>query len=395
MNDYEKITSTIKNWQLGGQTVFLRIDGNVPLKNGMILDDARLQASRPTLDLLRQKGARIIITTHLGRPKNQESDLSTHHLVPWFRQHGYEITFAPTIKQAKECNQESLILLENLRFFIGEQAGDAIFAQELAGLATFFVNDAWGAMHRYDASIAVVPHYFDARHKSIGLLVEREMHALEPLLDPKHPYAAVLGGKKIKDKLLLLMGLLTRVDTVILLPPLVFTLLAEQEKRVHALLNEESFSPEIREYVQFAHRQIAEFAKLKKIHFVFPKDYTVESAGGFKICAADNLDDDDRVIAVGPQTVTEIRDVLSSAKTIIFAGLMGFADKPDSLKAFAQLVEAASSSQAYTVVAGGDSCAAIKQLGLENKINFCSTGGNATLAFISGAQMPGLDTFVY
>ena len=225
-------SSQLPTLDLNRKRVILRADLNVPLNDGKILNDYRLQAILPTLELIRKKNGRVVLMTHIGRPKNYNSSLSTQLLIPWFSARGYAVSFAKDPAQAKMLGQDennTFILLENLRFFPGEKAQDISFAQSLADCGDFYVDDAFASMHRNDSSIWLVPQLFAQSHRSFGLLVEKELKMLDKLIhDPKKPFLLILGGGKVADKLPLLENLLDRVTDILLCPAIVFTFLKAQ-----------------------------------------------------------------------------------------------------------------------------------------------------------------------
>lgn len=227
------MTSALHTIKRLDRTVFLRADLNVPLNDtGSIVDDFRLTALQPTLNLLINKQSRIILGTHIGRPQGYEELLSTKHLVSWFRDKGYDITWAATLEEACQkahtLRPGMILLLENLRFNPGEKGKSPFFAHELRQLAEYYVNDAWGVLENEDTSITLLPAFYAQEDKTIGLLVEREITMLSKLRPPKRPFVIIMGGAKLKEKLPFVSQALDVADTVILLPPLAFTFMKAQ-----------------------------------------------------------------------------------------------------------------------------------------------------------------------
>lgn len=327
--------SFLNSCDISNKNVFLRIDGNVPLNDGVIRDDFRLRAVVPTIEYLIAAGATsITIGTHLGRPHGKDKNLSAAPLARWFA--------------AKKFS--SVYLLENLRFDPREKNLDLGFARELAAGHDLYVNDAWGALHRAETSITLLPTLFAPENRAYGLLVERELAALSPLRNgPKKPYVVFLGGNKLPDKLDKLFMLVEKqlVTAIVLLPGIVFTFLAAQGIDTGTSL-------------------------------VFTE--LIEPCKKFLALAAEN----------GIEIVLDrarIEEIISGAETIFYNGAVGNGDGSEMEQILAAIVK----TTAYTVIGGGDSVAAAEKFGLTQKFSWCSTGGGSTLAFISGAELPGLE----
>ncbi len=229
------IHSHLPQWHITNKRVFLRADLNVPLQENSIANDFRLQSILPTLNYLLKNNNMIILATHIANPKNQEKNFSTELLIPWFKKHNYTIIFAvnPLAAQQASFVPQQIILLENLRFFPGEKQCDPIFAKQLAQTADYYVNDAFGASHRNDCSIAVLPYEFTEKKRTIGFLIEKELKALDALkYNATKPFVAVIGGGKIEDKIPLIEGLLSIADTILICPALSFSFLAASDHSV-------------------------------------------------------------------------------------------------------------------------------------------------------------------
>lgn len=389
------IKSSLDSWQLYNKTVFLRADLNVPLVNGHIASDFRLKALLPTLNILVTKGARIILATHLGRPKGLDSSLSTQLLLPWFIEHGYSIYFSPTLAHTQELLSSSrpgeIILLENMRFFAQEQTSDMDFAQALAALACYYVTDAFGVLHRSDTSVALLPQLYTQACKTIGLLVEKELAVLSRLKhNSPRPFTLVLGGGKVKDKIPLLTALLDTVNTVLLCPAVSFTFSKAMGDTTGLSLVEESMLGQA--------QHILELTKQRGIQLLLPVDYLVASKilkPPFTVVPAHALTQTSIGVSLGPDTVTLYRQQLEQAGTIFINGASCIAEYSSTCSYFYALIQAAAHSQAWSVVAGGDSVATVYTLNLQQSISFCSTGGGATLTYLSNKPLPGLESILH
>lgn len=343
--------------------VFLRADLNVPLgKKGEIADEHRLQALLPTLNMLVQSAARVVIATHLGKPNPGHPDpaLSTKQLIPWFEQHQFAVSFAASPSHATEllAGGDKLILLENLRFFAGEQEPSSTFAGELAALADVYVTDAFGTLHRHDASIALLPSYFAPEKRFYGHCVAAELAALSKLrVAPEKPFVAIIGGNKLTTKLPLIQQLMTA-------PP------AERVTQVllGGLLGLD-LAPEL-----------PALAKQHGVRLLTPIDYT-----------DNNLD-------IGPNTIALFTEHLAAGRTIFANGTMGKYEEAAGQAGTKAILEAIGNNRGFTVIGGGDCGAAAIQCGMAEKVSFVSTGGGATLAFVASKEpwqdLPGLKTLI-
>ncbi|HSW74120.1 MAG TPA: phosphoglycerate kinase [Candidatus Limnocylindria bacterium] len=381
------------DWNLAHQRVFLRADLNVPLHNGTIMNDYRLQALLPTLAVLTQRGAKIILATHIGRPQEHDQQFSTRHLIPWFQAHGYQVEFQEDLEQAYQASKQdtpTIVLLENVRFFAGEKTSDHTFAQNLARLADYYVNDAFAVVHRNDTSVTLVPNLFPPERRSIGLLIQQELTMLNQLLNSvRKPFVLILGGGKAADKLPLLQRFLTIADTIILCPALVFTFLKALGKPVGASLVDTA-------HIQLC-KQIYEQAQQHGVQLVFPLDYQVAHAtfnGPLSYVDAEQFPKDGVGISIGPKTQQLIAPLIAQAGTIFCNGLMGSIGRPESLQGADMVYSAMATSPAFTVIGGGDSVAVAQRGGYDKNISYISTGGGATLAYLAGQELPGLKAFV-
>lgn len=387
------IQSSLATLPVNGQRVLMRADLNVPLDNAVIMDDFRLTSILPTLHALHKAGAHIILATHIGRPSNNDPALSTKPIAAWLEKHGYSTFFARDLTSARQHSTNpttTITLLENLRFNPGEKNHDATFARDLAQLGDYYVNDAFGLLHEDDTSITDVPLLFAPEKRTIGLLIEHELEALNHLLtNPQRPFVVIAGGKKATTKIPLLKQLLDHVDTLLLCPALVAAFLqAEGKPYGSAKIEPDAF---------VAAHTLLEQAQKHGVDLVFPRDYQVAYQtrdGALSFKKADALTGDDVLIAVGPETLAVWQQIIAQAGTVFLNGVMGFSDKPETRTAAALLFKALQQSAAYTVVGGGDSVAAVRMLGLQNGIDHLAVGGGATLAYLSGKPLPGLAPFL-
>jgi phosphoglycerate kinase len=366
----------IQNWNnLVDKKVLVRIDGNVPIEKNIIQNDFRLQAVLPTLQWLREKGAEITLIAHLGRPKSWDPQFSIKPLQQWF-----------------DVQNSKVTILENLRFDPRERQGDLAYAKELAQGFDYFVQDAWGALHRHDTSITLLPTCFTPERRSIGLLVQKELTSLNPLKDsPEKPYFIILGGGKGETKLKIIETLIAnkKPTTLIVLPALCFTFFKAMGKPVGKSLIDEEFLPK-------AKRLLVQ-AENNNITILFPLDVTYlkdTMQGDLKTCNVENFPDSGVGMGVGPRSLEFFSETLKAAKTIFFNGAMGLHERPETIESTQQLLRIiVQKYDAYRVVGGGDSVAIVEAMGLLNPFDFCSTGGGATLAYIAGEQLPGLKVF--
>lgn len=376
------LKSKLNEAEFYNKRVFLRVDLNVPLLNDKIVNDARLNAILPTLNLLIKKGARIVLATHIGRPEGYDKSLSTELLLNWFCERNYNITFVNNLECAQEyinkAERGQIILLENLRFYKQEQELDEQFATELKKLADYYVNDAFGLIHRNNTSITLLPKLFDKENKTIGLLIEKELEALSYLKhNAQKPFILILGGGKVKDKLPLLKALINKVDVILLCPATCFTFLKALNKPVGKSLVDDTEINLALEILNLAHE--------KSVKIVFPVDYLValdSYAGPLCYVKADNFPDNAIGISIGQETIDLFKQEIFKAKTIFLNGAMGLRERPETYSGLRSLLQTIAQSIAYSVIGGGGSVAAVYQYGLESAINFCSTGGGAALAYL-------------
>jgi len=389
------VKKTIRDLNLKGRRVFIRVDFNVPLKGGVIGDDTRIAASLPTIKYALEAGASaVILASHLGRPKgkpNPEMSLRpvaarTSELL------GKDVAFAEDCVGAAASNavqalpDGGVVLLENLRFHPEEEQNDENFAAQLASLADVYVNDAFGAAHRAHASVEAIVRFL--REAGAGLLMESELRYLgQAVGNPARPYVAVLGGAKVSDKIEVIENLIPRVDRLLIGGAMAYTFFKAQGKPVGRSLVEED--------KQDAARDILDRAKARGLALMLPTDHVVapklEAGAPAETLGVDDPKIGDRMgLDIGPRTAQAYADALHDARMVVWNGPMGVFE----IDAFAQgtiaVAQAVANVTGTTIVGGGDSIAAVKKAGVEDRITHISTGGGASLEFLSGRTLPGV-----
>jgi phosphoglycerate kinase len=386
---------TIRDLNLEGRRVFLRVDFNVPLKNGTIGDDTRIQSSLPTIQYALDAGAAVVIlASHLGRPKgkpNPEMSLRpvakrTGDLL------GRDVSFAedcvgPAAERAvASAPQGGVVLLENLRFHPEEEKDDEDFARKLASLADVYVNDAFGAAHRAHASVHAIVRLLP--EAGAGLLMESELRYLgEAVGTPARPFVAVLGGAKVSDKIEVIENLIPRVDRLLIGGAMAYTFFKAQGKPVGRSLVEDD--------KQTAARDIIERAKTRGLTLLLPVDHVVapkmEAGVPTETLGVDDPRIGDRMgLDIGPRTAKAFAEAVHDARTLVWNGPMGVFE----IDAFAQgtiaVAKAVAEVKGTTIIGGGDSIAAVKKAGVADRITHISTGGGASLEFLAGRTLPGV-----
>ncbi|MBE3591043.1 MAG: phosphoglycerate kinase [Firmicutes bacterium] len=383
---------TIRDADVAGRRVLVRVDFNVPLdEHGAVADDSRIRAALPTLRDLVERGARVVLMSHLGRPKGAVVPrLSLRPVAARLAELlGRPVAFAedcvgrPAAEAVAALPEGGVLLLENLRFHPEEEKNDAAFARELASLGDLFVNDAFGAAHRAHASTVGVAAHLPAY---AGLLMEREIDALSRLLEPERPFVAIVGGAKISDKIGVLRHLLGRVNRILFGGGMANTLLVALGYDLAESLVEA-------DRVDEAKALIVE-AQARGVELQFPIDLVV--AEFFNPDAPAETVEVGRVPAgwraldIGPLTVERYAAALSGARTVFWNGPMGVAEWSAFARGTEGVAAAVARHDGYTVVGGGDSIAALKRLGLDGAVDHVSTGGGASLEFLEGRELPGI-----
>ena len=389
-------TKTINDVNLAGKRVFVRCDFNVPLKDGVINDDSRIVAALPTIKLLVEQGAKVILASHLGRPKGEKNAAFT--LAPvaeeLAKQLAQPVTFIEDCigedveAEVAKLGEGEVALLENVRFYQGETDNDPEFAASLAKLADAFVNDAFGTAHRAHASTAGV-----AKHLSpcvCGLLIEKELAYLgDKTNSPERPLTVILGGAKVSDKIKVIDTLLEKADTIIIGGGMAYTFKLAMGQTVGASLSEPDFVPT-------AKAALAK-AKEKGVKFLLPVDNMVVQgldfgAGTFadsKVVEG-SIEDGWEGVDIGPKSIELFSNEVKNAKTVLWNGPMGIFEIDACNKGTFAVAKTIADSDACSIIGGGDSVKAIKMAGYGDQVTFMSTGGGASLEFLEGKELPGV-----
>ena len=390
---------TVRDVDVAGKRVFLRADLNVPLDDGRITDDTRIRASLPTIVNLLERGASVILASHLGRPKGKVNDaLRLRPVAERLSQllgRPVRMTgdaLGPGVQVAVDkLRPGDMLLLENLRFHAAEEANDPEFARELAGLADVYVNDAFGAAHRAHASTEGITHFLPS---VAGLLMEREVDALSRLLQkPARPFHAVIGGAKVSGKLEVLEALLSRCQAVLVGGGMANTFLAAKGIALGKSLVEDD---------QIANAsRIIDRARTKRVRLMLPTDAVISPQIHHRAKTTTvpigEVPKDQMVVDIGPQTLGAYTEHLAKAKTVFWNGPMGVFEMPqmaDGTNAMARYLARRARAGVVVIVGGGDSVAAVEQLGLADRMTHVSTGGGASLEFLEGKALPGVEALL-
>ncbi len=386
---------TLDQGNFKGKTVLVRVDFNVPMKDGVITDTTRIERSLETIQYLRDQGAKIVLLSHLGRPKGQAQEAMSLDPVakklaefldsPVQFLKDDQVVSEDVKKWVKELKEGEVALLENTRFVKGEEANDDAFADQLASLGDIYVNDAFGTSHRAHASNVGLANRLPSY---LGRLVEQELRAFQPVLtEPERPYVAILGGAKVSDKIGILQELVEKVDGLIIVGAMAFTFLKAMGLEVGKSLVEDDKLDLAREIME----KIAD----RDIDFILPIDVVVakelKANIASKPVAIEDIDPELAGFDIGPQTIERIKKLLMTAKTVVWNGPAGAFEVEPFEKGTQAIAEALAESPAFTIVGGGDSAAAIEQLGLAGEIDHISTGGGASLELLEGKVLPGID----
>ncbi len=385
---------TIQDVDVAGKKVLVRVDYNVPQdKEGNITDDTRIRATLPTIHKLLQKGASVILMSHLGRPKGE---VNLAYTLQPIADRLASLLDKP-VKFAEDCvgevaegavanlHQGEVLLLENLRFHSEEEKNDPAFCQQLAKLADLAVNDAFGVSHRAHASVEGISKFMPM---VAGLLVEKEIKFLgKALANPERPFTAIIGGAKVSDKIGVIKNLMETVDVLIIGGGMANTFLAAQGYNMGASLVETDKADLARE--------LLEKATERGISFLLPVDFVVADRfaadANFKVVKAAEVPEGWMALDIGPESVKKFQEALKTSKTVVWNGPMGVFEMPNFAGGTMALAHTlAELKEATTIVGGGDSVAAIEKAGLANKIDHISTGGGASLEFLEGKILPGI-----
>ncbi len=383
---------TIRDVDVRGKRVLVRVDFNVPLEGGRILDDLRIRAALPTIQYLREHGARLVLCSHLGRPKGKVDE--SLRLAPVAARLG-ELLGAP-VATTRDCvggeaeaaaralGDGDVLLLENLRFHAEEEANDAAFARELASLADVYVNDAFGTAHRAHASTEGVTHYLPA---VAGFLLEKEIDYLARVVtDPQRPLGAIIGGAKVSDKIAVLRNLLSKTDVLVIGGGMANTFLKATGLAVGDSLVED-------DQLETA-RAIMSEAEQRGLRLLLPSDVVIADRfaadARSRTVEVDQVPDGWRILDVGPRSVAAYAEALRPCKTVVWNGPLGVIEMAAFAKGSAALARALAEMDAVTIVGGGETAALVEESGLADKFDHISTGGGAFLEFLEGRELPGV-----
>ncbi|MDR2755594.1 MAG: phosphoglycerate kinase [Planctomycetaceae bacterium] len=385
---------TIADVDVQNKTVFIRVDFNVPLdEHGNITDDRRIEMALPTIKSVLDRGGKIILASHLGRPKDAPDPKYTMKptAVRLAELLGQPVAFAtdtvgPDAKaKVKSLQNNSVLVLENLRFQPGEKNGDETFAKELASFADIYVNDAFGTCHRTDASMYALPKAMGSKPKVCGFLVEKEIKYLSnAIANPQHPFVAIIGGKKVSDKIMVIKNLLGICDQVLIGGAMAYTFsLAKGEKVGKSLVETDKID------------LAKELMVLGGSKLVLPIDTHCSDKfaadGNKKIVKAGEVPDNWEGLDIGPETAKLYAGIVKNAKTVVWNGPMGVSEMPPFDEGTKAVAQAVADSGAISIIGGGDSAAAIQQLGFADKVSHVSTGGGASLEMLEGKKFAAVD----
>ncbi|CAM3699714.1 phosphoglycerate kinase [Marinicrinis lubricantis] len=383
---------SVRDVEVAGKRVFVRVDFNVPLQDGKITDDTRIRETLPTIQYLIEKGAKVILASHLGRPKGQV--VEELRLTPAAERlaellgkpvrKADEATGSAVQALISDMQNGDVLVLENVRFYPGEEKNDPELAKAFAELADLYVNDAFGAAHRAHASTEGIAHHLPAVS---GLLMEKELSTLgKALSNPEHPFTAIVGGAKVKDKIGVIENLLNIADNILIGGGLSYTFLKAQGHEIgKSLVDNEKLDLAL----EFINK-----AKEKNVKFYLPTDIVVtddfSADANTQIVGIDGIPADWEGIDIGPKTRETYADVIKNSKLVVWNGPMGVFEIEPFSHGTRAVAQACAETSAYTVLGGGDSAAAAEKFGLAKEMDHISTGGGASLEFMEGKALPGV-----
>ena len=388
---------TLQDFNFNAKKAIIRVDFNVPLDENFNVTDAnRIEAAKPTIDAILADGGSVILMSHLGRPKGKEDKYSLRHIVAKVAEVlGVNVQFASDCRgeiatnAAKNLKPGEVLLLENLRFYAEEEAGDESFAKELASLGDIYVNDAFGTAHRAHASTTIIAEFFP-NHKCFGLLLAKEIESLNRVLNNSvKPVTAVLGGSKVSSKITVIENILDKVDHMIIGGGMTFTFIKALGGKIGDSICEDD--------KQELALEILQLAKEKNVHIHIPID--VVAADSFsndantQIVDVREIPDGWQGLDAGPKSLANFREVIMNSKTILWNGPLGVFEMENFANGTIELgnyIAESTANGAFSLVGGGDSVAAVKQFGLEEKMSYVSTGGGAMLEMLEGRVLPGI-----
>lgn len=383
---------SVRDVEVSGKRVFVRVDFNVPLEDCKITDDTRIRETLPTINYLVEQGAKVILASHMGRPKGEV--VESLRLTPASERLS-ELLGKPVAKadeavgeavkaQVNQLQNGDVLVLENVRFYPGEEKNDPELAKQFAELADLFVNDAFGAAHRAHASTEGIAHHLPAVS---GLLMEKELSVLgKALSNPDRPFTAIIGGSKVKDKIDVIDNLLTLADNVIIGGGLAYTFFKAQGHEIgQSLLDKEKLDVAL---------GFIEKAKELGKNFYLPEDIVVtdefSADANTKIVGIDGIPADWEGVDIGPKTRAKYAEVIKNSKLVVWNGPMGVFEIAPFSNGTREVAQACAETEAYTIIGGGDSAAAAEKFGLADKMDHISTGGGASLEFMEGKELPGV-----
>jgi phosphoglycerate kinase len=384
---------SLSDLQLSGERVFMRVDFNVPLSGGAITDDTRIKAALPSIRYIMEKGGRLILASHLGRPKGK-TDLK-YSLKPVATRLGEilgkSVQFASDCigpaaeKAAAGLKNTDVLLLENLRFHAEEEKNDSAFARHLASLCRLYVNDAFGTAHRAHASTVGIASYVPKA--AAGFLMQKEIEALDhALTNAEKPYTAIVGGAKISDKIELIENFINIANTILIGGAMAYTFLRARGISTGKSLVEIEKIPLAKDLLEKSAR--------KNVSIEVPTDHVVATgidSIDSAVVSVDQTPEDRMGLDIGPETVRRCSEVIRASKTIVWNGPMGVFENPRFAAGTFAIARAIADTNAFSIVGGGDSAAAVVQSGVQSRIRHISTGGGATLEFLSGKKLPGVE----
>ncbi|EEU12663.1 phosphoglycerate kinase [Anaerococcus vaginalis] len=389
---------TVKDLNVEGKKVLVRVDFNVPLSkdgNHTISDDTRIKAALPTIDYLLENNAKVILMSHLGRPKGEANpEFSLKPVASWLENHyGEKFHFLPSDvvvdekvkEEVEKLENGNLALLENTRYVKGETKNDPEFAKELSSLADLFVNDAFGTSHRAHASNVGVANNLES---AVGFLIQKEIEIMGKALEnPERPFVSILGGAKVSDKIGVIENLISKVDYILIGGGMAYTFLKAQGKEIgKSLLEEDKMDLSL---------ELIKKAEANNVKILLPKDVVIadeiKEDAETEIVDIDNIPTDKEALDIGPKTAKEYADIIKKAKTVVWNGPMGVFEVKVFANGTNEVAKALADSSATTIVGGGDSALAIEEAGYKDKITHVSTGGGASLEFLEGKTLPGID----